>query len=308
MRYISYLILFIICVLFAQGALAENDRYRVEVIVLTHLHHAEEPREIRWLGDFSSALDFLTPPPEAEDEEVEKDTAAVAEAADETAEPDPAAEEDLLAEEQEPDPNAVVHIEEMSPVMQEAWRRMRLSAPFRPEQYLSWEQGSETPFPLLRMHDLEPVMVDDPYFQLRKAMEKAAAELEEQPGSGAFAEAGAETGSEGEEEEDALPEPTYYYRLDGTVKLIRTRFLHLDIDIQLREAVFDEELQREMLQAAPEAELAAEELPPPKPSSFLVFDLQQSRQVKTGRMEYFDSPVLGVLAYISKVEPEEPQD
>ena len=305
MRYISYLILVIICVLFAQGALAENDRYRVEVIVLTHLHHAEESREILWLEDFSAALDFLTPPPETEDEEVEEDAAPAVQIEDATTDPGLEAEENLLAEE-EPDPNAVIHIEEMSPVMQEAWRRMRLSAPFRPEQYLSWEQGSEAPFPTLRMHDLEPVMVDDPYFQVRKAMEEAAAELENQPGSGAFAEAGADT--EKGQAEDVLPEPTYYFRLDGTVKLIRTRFLHFDIDLQLREAVFDEELQRELLQSAPGAEPAGEDLPPPKPSSYLVFDLQQSRQVKTGRMEYFDSPVLGVLAYISRVEPEGPQD
>ena len=38
------------------------------------------------------------------------------------------------------------------------------------------------------------------------------------------------------------------------------------------------------------------------PDSSLAFTLKQSRQVKTGRMEYFDSPVLGVLAYISLVE------
>jgi hypothetical protein len=305
MRYVIFLILVIISVLFAHGASAENDRYRVEVIVLTHLHHAEESREILWLEDFSAALDFLTPPPETEDEEVEEDAAPVAPSEDVTTEPDLVAEENLPVEE-EPDPNAVLHIEEMSPVMQEAWRRMRLSAPFRPEQYLSWEQGSEAPFPTLRMHDLEPVMVDDPYFQMRKAMEDAAAELANQPGSGTFEEAGAD--AEGEQEEDALPEPTYYYRLDGTVKLIRTRFLHFDIDLQLREAVFDEELQRGLLQSAPGAELAAEDLPPPKPSSYLVYDLQQRRQVKTGRMEYFDSPVLGVLAYISRLEPEEPQD
>ena len=89
----------------------------------------------------------------------------------------------------------------------------------------------------------------------------------------------------------------------------RSRFLHLDLDLQIREAVFEAETEPARLgllsagytEPADDDEAPAEE---PKPSSFLLHDLVQSRQVKTGRMEYFDSPVLGVLAYISTVEPE----
>jgi len=44
------------------------------------------------------------------------------------------------------------------------------------------------------------------------------------------------------------------------------------------------------------------EMEPPPPSSFQVHSLKQSRQVKSGRMEYFDGPVLGVLAFITPVE------
>jgi hypothetical protein len=43
---------------------------------------------------------------------------------------------------------------------------------------------------------------------------------------------------------------------------------------------------------------------PVQPSSFQVHELKQSRQVRTGRMEYFDGPVLGVLAWITAVEEE----
>lgn len=294
MRYIIYLILIITCMLFAESTLAENDRYRVEVIVLSHLHHAETPRDIKWLEDFSTTLDFLTPLPEQEDEAEDELSTA------DTAEADLLTADALLTDEQPEDPNAVVHIEEMSPLMQETWRRMRLSAPFRPEQYLSWEQGSEAPFPVLRLHDLDAVMVDDPYFAQRQAMEEAATLL---------AESGAMAVKESEEDPtNLLPEPTFYYRLDGSVMLKRTRFLHLDIKLQMREAVFEEKMPADLAQAVPATEPATGELPPPKPSSFLVFNLQQSRQVKTGRMEYFDNPVLGVLAFISKIEPEQTQD
>ena len=41
----------------------------------------------------------------------------------------------------------VIAVESMGDVMLEAWRRLRLSARFRPEQYLSWEQSADEPFP-----------------------------------------------------------------------------------------------------------------------------------------------------------------
>ncbi len=39
----------------------------------------------------------------------------------------------------------------------------------------------------------------------------------------------------------------------------------------------------------------------PLPSAFLVHRLEQSRPVRSGRMEYFDGPVLGVLAWLSDI-------
>jgi hypothetical protein len=270
MRYVIYLTLFIICLLNAVPVLAQDTRYRVELLVLTHLNHAQEPRELKHLEDYSPATDFLTPT-EPEEEEKEELTAE--------AEPMPEAEE--------PDPNAIIHIEEMSEVMREAWRRLRLSGPFRPEQYLSWEQGREAPFPALRVHDLEVIMVVDPYAEQRL-------ELLEQEQAPVFADA-AGLDALDQAEEPELPDPTAYYRLDGAVTLKRTRFLHLDLDLQLREALWDEEY------LAP-VEVMTLEHEKPQPSAFLVHALQQSRQVKTERMEYFDGPVLSVLAFITSIQ------
>jgi hypothetical protein len=277
MRYSNYLILFIICLLNATPILAQDTRYRVELLVLTHLQHDQEPREHRHLEDYSPATDFLTPPdPEDEDEEEGIADAEGTIAAEETGE---------VVE--EPDPNALIHIEDMSEVMREAWRRLRLSAPFRPQQYLSWEQGNEAPFPTLRIHDPEVIMVVDPYAEQRL-------ELLEQEQSPVFADA-AGIDALDQAEEPGLPDPIVFYRLDGAVTLKRTRFLHLELDLQLREALWDEESPAPAGAIAPEPEK-------PQPSAFLVQALQQSRQVKSGRMEYFDGPVLSVLAFITSIK------
>lgn len=304
-----------------------SARYRVEILVLTHLGHSEEPRELKWIPDYSESVDFLTPPPPEEEEEEEGTDEGVGEdsmAQGEEMPTLPPPEEEL----EEEDPNAVVHIEEMGVEMQDAWRRLRLSAPFRPEQYLAWEQGSEAPFPLLRVHDLEVVDMDDPWAELRLELAKAeeSGELGSDGEAIVFADAAGlnALGADGDEaaEEDgkpALPEPTYFYRLDGTVMLRRTRFLHLDLDLQLREAVYPEQVppgSMSLLAPTPRQSatepLAIDTEPPeaanaeaPDPVAFRVHALTQSRQVKSGRMEYFDGPVFGVLAFITGIEPDE---
>jgi hypothetical protein len=219
---------------------ADQNRYRVEIIVLTHLEHDEQPRETQALEDYSAALDFLTPP----DQTGEADAGPVEDAED-PAEGEPDAATDPW--------NAVVHVPELGAQMR-TWRRLRLSEPFRPLQFLAWEQGGNAPFPTLRLHDLELIMTQDP----------GAGEL------AVLAEA---------------PPPIHYYRLDGSANLTRSRFLHLTIAVELRE---------------PRAG-ALDPASGPVPTSFLVHRLEQSRVVRTGRMEYFDGPVLGVLAWVTDI-------
>jgi hypothetical protein len=294
------------------ACLAGEKRYRVEILVLTHLHHEAIPEDTEFLRDFSSALDFLKVEDEEENEEEVKF---------DEAEPGlPATDPEILAgepgeflpEEEQPErPWAdVIAIEDKGDEMREAWRRMRLSAPFRPEQYLSWEQSVDAPFPTLRIHDLEVILVDDPYAELRE-LERIDAETEDKPtvfsDQKSIMSPGDSEESSGEsEEESELPDPTLYYRIDGTVMLKRSRFLHLELDLELREPVYDE---LEMT-ASPilSDESAAGELEPPLPTSFLIHKLQQSRQVKSQQMEYFDSPVLGVLAWITSFEAEDKEE
>jgi len=267
MIYRLFLIIFL--VIFAIQSMAGEKRYRVEIIVLTHLRHEVVPADAESLRDFSGSLDFL----EAKSDDV-------------------------------------IAVEDMSDVMRETWRRLRLSAPFRPEQYLSWEQSANDPFPSLRIHDLEALLIENSCTVLHETLATEASEDADSP----FVftdQVNILPGDDIEEaaEEPQLPDPTLFYRIDGTVMLRRSRFLHLDIDIELRQATFDEqpltltpilggERESGELGVPGEPEL-------PLTASFLIHQIEQSRQVKSQRMEYFDSPVLGVLAWITPFETED---
>jgi hypothetical protein len=314
MFYMHKLIHILFFGLFACSLWAQDTRYRVEVLVLTHLRSVEPATEVDEITDYSSALDFLTPVEEPEEGESEDETAG---STDETAgaEQEGTAGEPFADEEAKPDPNEVVHHEEMSEVMQEAWRRLRLSAPFRPQQYLSWEQGNQEPFPALRIHDLEVVLVKDPEAWERLKMIEADLledESEQKEKETLFVTSGDTTPdsagglvelSQGTEvpQEPELPEAVPYYRLDGTVTLRRSRFLHLDLDVQMREGIWEPEPLEILARDPVIFERAG-------PTLFRVHNLQQSRQVKSGRMEYFDGPVLSLLAFITAIEVESGDD
>ncbi len=288
----------VILIFITAPGMAGEKRYRVEILVLSLLQHEAVPSDAEWLPDFSSSLDFL----KVEDGEGTQD--------DELFDDDELFTDDELYadEDQAEEPWAdVIFVESMSDVMLEAWRRLRLSALFRPEQYLSWEQSADEPFPSLRIHDLEVIQMDDPYADLRGT---DAVKAEEEDKTVVFTDRGnklpgdsSEQAAEESAEEPELPEPILFYRIDGTVMLRRLRFLHLDLDLELRHAVFDEQLLTPASSVNGESESGMPALP--LPTSFLIHKLKQSRQVKSQRMEYFDSPVLGVLAWITSFELEE---
>jgi hypothetical protein len=282
-----------------EAAVAQDSRYRVEILVLTHLDHHQEAQKVVRLEDFTSALDFLQPPAEEESETGTEPPTEDGEAvppedlssdlADE--EPENVDAEDAL--------NAVTPVTEMGPEMQDAWRRLRLSAPFRPLQYLAWEQGSNPPFPVLRVHDPEAVLVEDPWAELR--LEEALPDGVESGSGAVFGDAAAT--AEDPAAETELPDPIVYYRLDGTASLTRSRFLHLRLAVEWREPLFDPSDDTVRTGPASPASVAGGPMAVAEssPSAFQVHRLEQSRPVRTGRMEYFDGPVLGVLAWISDI-------
>ena len=295
MKYSIYLILFFTFICVSSPAISAKTHYRVEILVLSHLHHEAIAKEVPSLRDFSESLDFLAPEPDQEEEERLASETEI--------DMDESVADDALpeGEETEEDPWAdVVPVETMGEVMQESWRRLRLSAPFRPQQYLSWEQSADEPFPSLRIHNQQVVLTDDPYAELR----------EQVPGEGGgagptvvFSDQGNTLPGDAEEQETELPDPTLFYQLDGTITLRRSRFLHLDIDIETREPIYREPIETQPIPDQPQP--INEEPEERQPDAFDIHSLKQSRQVKSKRMEYFDSPVLGVLAWITSFEVEE---
>jgi len=316
MRYIVFFIIFLVETLAVAPAVAQTGtppdepRYRVELIVLMHLEHGEEARRMRWLEDYSVALDLLTPIPEEVEAEGPDSGSAALPAAGTAAGGEPAGGADstaaggnvadagdpALAGNAEDDPlGGVVHLPELGAQMQDAWRRLRLSGPFRPLQYLAWEQRAAEPFPTLRVHDEEAVLVQDPWAEQRAAEQRSA----EAPA----AQEAAATGEPAAPDPatDELPPPIHYYRLDGTAQLIRSRFLHLALNVEWREPVFDAASSDALPARPPLGAPAAVAAAAPLPDAFDVYRLEQSRQVRLRRMEYFDGPVLGVLAWITPV-------
>ena len=322
----------VILILFTASLMAGEKRYRVEILVLSHLHHEAVPSDAEDLRDFSTSLDFLEAEAmedkDGEDEDGEAENSEDMQVVDDgMQEEDRRAEtgSELLPGEDLPEePWAdVIAVEDMSDVMRETWRRLRLSAPFRPEQYLSWEQSADEPFPSLRIHDPDVLQIDSICTVLSETAAVAAKEKETHEGEdnedenrpvvaaaqgnilpGNFAEVGVDESVEEAAEEPGLPDSTLFYRIDGTVMLRRSRFLHLDLDIELRQAVFNEQPLTPASIPGSENESNEPELPAPA-TSFLIHHLKQSRQVKSERMEYFDSPVLGVLAWITPFEAED---
>lgn len=302
MPYRIFLSVFLLLAAGAAQAAPEDSRYRVEVLVLTHLDHDQAPDEVPVLEDFSDTLDFLTPPADEEAQEsADHDETDSPPAADVQPDRVPAESESDTGEDLDAEPAcSVVQVAEMGPEMQEAWRRLRLSRPFRPLQYLAWEQPGEPPFPELRIHDLETVLTEDPWQNLREP-EPAAGDQDDTPL--VYGDTVADESAEPSEDaaKGPLPPPIAHFRLDGKVQLVRTRFLHLALTVELREPVFDP--LAETVHVVP-GDSAGEDSGPdhePGPTSFRVQRLDQRRQVKTGRMEYFDGPVLGVLAFITDV-------
>lgn len=293
MRYRIYLSLFLITLLGCRGVHAADPGYRVELLVLRHLDGQAESLPQTTLRDFSAALDLLRPPAES----------AAAEPAPADGTPVPATAAQPLAAEEQPaaaDPaTQIVLVETRSDKMQLAWQRLRASSAYRPELYLSWQQPGQQPFPLIRLHDQQVLIEDDPYAGLRMHADSAGnQDVVAVTGISATANAAGDAGDGAV----TLPEPTRFYRLDGSARLRRSRFLHLDLDIEYREPLSADVAQSVAQSEPPAATKRAYEETARRPAAFLVHALRQSRQVQIDHMEYFDGPVFGVLALVSRIE------
>lgn len=284
MRYILILILFLIAIPGGESHAQERIAYRVEVIVLRLVQSDFPPLPSPELRNFSVVLDL------------EKEVLRREAWNEEWVNLKPTATTNVkIITPLTPEASEFTHLDgisyipDMSEQMSGVWRNLRLSGEYRPEVYLSWQQRAEGSFPPLRLHNQEVIRIDADHFDQR-INSLSPDSQNPQPESGFFRYDFAA----GNLEIGPLPEPREHFSLDGSVKMRRSRFLHIDLDLEFR-------------QPSP-AMLAGLSGPPLllKHQGYQVQPLKQSRQVRTGRMEYFDSPVLGALVWVTGIDkPEE---
>ena len=241
----------------SKQAVADSGNYRIEVLVFNHLDVSDAPLQMDEIRSFSNFMPL----------------------------------------DEYQSPPAPSHLELMSSDMQDTWRRLRLSATYRPLLFAAWEQSRIDYHPPVRLHDEELIAE-----QLEFRYPVAFIDLR----------------SMDMFENYLAP----YYRLDGTVQMVRSRFLHLKIDLEYRQDLLPRSPAQQTIQIQPlprvadadvadayfadidVADMAAtieqlDELVDPSPGPALVFALKQSRQIRTGQMQYFDTPYLGVLIRVT---------
>jgi hypothetical protein len=153
----------------------------------------------------------------------------------------------------------------------------------------------------IRVHDAKVLLEIDPHAAAPADSTMVSSDTEPAPAAGArpqpdTAQIGRSSGL------SPPPELTRYYRIDGTARLRRSRFLNLDLDIEFREPV-DAGTQQNLPAPAPDDETEVST----DGASFLVHEVEQSRQVQILELQYFDGPVLGVLALVTRVDPVPPE-
>jgi hypothetical protein len=204
-------------------------------------------------------------------------------------------------------PEAPVALEKADGAFANLWARLDRLAEYEPLVRLTFEQSLFDYHPPVRVHD-ESRMGEELHF----------------PGGVAYvdlANAGARTGWF-----DDYVEPLY--RLDGTVQLRRSRFLHVDLDLEYRldGPAWERDFPTRVPMGLPEgfewvgeppatgasgpggdpapaegaaeapATTAVEEREP-----FRLHRLRQSRQVRTDTMQYFDSAYLGAIVRVTTI-------
>lgn len=244
--------------------------YRVEVIVFQHVDGRPDAREVESPADFSHLLDPLQRARESR-----RTDAGDAEGRDEEIS-DAVELLETLAEiesgEMMPEmptwPEPFLALEALSERMQDAWDRLERSGAHRPLTWRAWHQplDSERSPRQVRLHDER--LIDMDWLELTPAGIPAL---------------------DGHDGADALM-PDFYYRLDGGIRLRQRQFMHADIELHWRER-------------APSPSPLRMNSRSPRPDRLSVHRLEQSRTVRPGRLEYFDSSWLGVLLLIEELEP-----
>lgn len=145
-------------------------------------------------------------------------------------------------------------------------RVLASSREYRPLLHVAWQQ------PGLDARNVRAVRLDNTRFEKKTAQQ---VEVEPEPG-------------QVREEPEYTPPPKVF---DGTVRLRKSRFLHLDVDF----AYFPDTLEQPDLdvpeQARRHGRLSADYV-----------RLTESRRIKPDGLNYFDHPLFGLIVEVSKIK------
>jgi len=155
--------------------------------------------------------------------------------------------------------------------MDGVWRRLRTSQGYRPLLYKSWVQNRVDFYPPMRVHNES--VIDT---QLRPPTNIVVADLAAEYPLAAYR--------------------STFYQLDGSVQLRRSRFLHLYVDLEYRDENSGEIIEIDLFDSQEgSVELAGFN------EKHSIFKLKENRQIRTGRLQYFDAPHFGALILVTAI-------
>ena len=161
--------------------------------------------------------------------------------------------------------------------MDDVWRRLRSSEKYQPLVYAAWEQNRTDYYPPMRIHDQQ--IIDR---QLLPPTNMMIADLTANDSLFAYR--------------------SNFYQLDGSVQLKRSRFLHLFLDLEYREQKSLDIVEWDL--PAENGIQLDNETSRDKPADYQLLTLKQNRQIRTNQAQYFDTPVLGALIFVTAISAE----
>ncbi len=165
-------------------------------------------------------------------------------------------------------------ISQKSSRMQGVWRRLNNSSKYQPLVYAAWQQNRIDYYPPMRIHDQR--IIDT---RLRPPTHIMLAKLAAEDPLAAYR--------------------STFYQLDGSLQLKRSRFLHLFLDLEYREEILHAQT---MPQFFAENDIQTEAgNGMVSNNDYDVFTLKQNRQIRTGQVQYFDTPYFGALVFVSNI-------
>ncbi len=280
----------------ALAADVDTTYYRIEIIVFSHADGRPDGHEVNQLQDFSALTDPLIqarraalpsadelhhgsdrevdirPAPESSDDAASRQAQqaeldAVLELIDTLAD----LEEGTLMPELPVWPEPYLALDRLSPKMERALARLKDSTGHEVLSWQAWHQplASGTAGERVRIHDDRPITAD--WLKMTPTGTIIAA------------------GQQGRDIKHLAP--TWHYRLDGGVQLRQRQFMHLESELHWR------------VRHEPSRWTTSLELDTETTAGYRVHRMNQSRTVRPGRLEYFDSSWLGMLVLIEPIAP-----